>query len=388
MVTKDKQVKSTRPQTKRHFWLALSLAMFGFISISFPGSLQAQTCSGICVNLTGGSSSSGGSSTNYLTVISPAVLINDGEGCAASREVTLLLSATNASSMMISNDEDFTGAVWETYSPNYESGSVIRDANGDAIYSMEKSWTLEAGDGIKTVYVRYRSSSLNPGRVVSDSIVLDEENKCQLEEEEEEIEEEPTSTLTLIKGRRSSTVYLVTKEGYRRPFMGAPTYFTYAESFDGIEEVSDEVLMSYQVVQQMLPKPGTVLIKEPDDPRVYWTENNPDDEYHPILRWVINESVAEDNFGPFWQDYILDIHPTEIVLYERGDDIVADENFDLSGLLLREQLYGTGRVEGIGESSNIGGWQLDTSIFGQRGVIVNVLKSVGEVIQSIYSFIF
>ena len=55
---------------------------------------------------------------------------------------------------MIGNDPGFTGGVWEAY-------------------AVSKAWTLSSGDGTKTVYVKFRDSSLNVGSTYNDTIILD-----------------------------------------------------------------------------------------------------------------------------------------------------------------------------------------------------------------------
>ena len=86
---------------------------------------------------------------------SGSVSINSGATHTNNTSVTLTLSATGASEMMISEDADFTGASYESY-------------------ATSKSFTLSSGDGIKTVYVRYKDEAGNETTVtISDSITLD-----------------------------------------------------------------------------------------------------------------------------------------------------------------------------------------------------------------------
>ena len=63
------------------------------------------------------------------------------------------MGATGASDMMISNNSDFSGASWETY-------------------ATSKSWALTTGDGTKTVYAKFKSSTGDVSSIVSDSITL------------------------------------------------------------------------------------------------------------------------------------------------------------------------------------------------------------------------
>ena len=75
-----------------------------------------------------------------------SVIINSGDAHTYSSTVTLTLSASDAdsgvSAMMISNNSGFSGAVEESY-------------------STSKEWNLASGDGVKTVYVKYKDGAGN-----------------------------------------------------------------------------------------------------------------------------------------------------------------------------------------------------------------------------------
>ena len=81
------------------------------------------------------------------------ISINTNAITTTSTSVNLNLSSTGATQMMISNDPLFTGAVWETY-------------------VTIKPWTLTTGDGVKTVYVKFKKNYGNASTVVSDTITL------------------------------------------------------------------------------------------------------------------------------------------------------------------------------------------------------------------------
>lgn len=90
-----------------------------------------------------------------------AILINNDAEKTNSPIVDLILSAQHAAEMMLSNDPDFTGASFETF-------------------VTAKQWTLADeqvgpgfGDGEKTVYVKFRSITLNESDVHSATITLD-----------------------------------------------------------------------------------------------------------------------------------------------------------------------------------------------------------------------
>ncbi len=83
------------------------------------------------------------------------VAINQGSPRTSTRSVTLRMSASTGTDIMqVSNAADMAGAQWEPY-------------------QSSRSWSLEAGDGEKTVYVRFRDSGDNESAIVSDTIELD-----------------------------------------------------------------------------------------------------------------------------------------------------------------------------------------------------------------------
>lgn len=90
--------------------------------------------------------------------ISPSIIVNNGQTHASSTAVNLAISALDDVSsemkMMISNNENFTNAVWEEYSGN-------------------KSWELESADGEKTVYIKFKDWRGNISDTANDTIIFD-----------------------------------------------------------------------------------------------------------------------------------------------------------------------------------------------------------------------
>jgi len=85
------------------------------------------------------------------------VVINNNDEYASSTDITLSLSATDASGvdeMKISNIDDFDGTSAESYVDT-------------------KQWVLEAGDGEKTVYAWFKDTKGNWSGVFIDTIILD-----------------------------------------------------------------------------------------------------------------------------------------------------------------------------------------------------------------------
>lgn len=101
----------------------------------------------------GGGGGGGGSSYDTTPPTNTSISLNAGATTTSSLTVNVTLGATEASQMIISNDAGFAGASWETY-------------------STVKSWVLTSGDGIKTVYAKFRDFTGNMSTAISDTIVL------------------------------------------------------------------------------------------------------------------------------------------------------------------------------------------------------------------------
>ena len=102
----------------------------------------------------GGGGGCGGGGTPPAVPTGTSVKINSNDAQTESANITLTLAATNASTMLVSNYSNFSGAgSWESY-------------------TTSKSWTLLSGTGTKTVYAKFRSSAGGESAVVSDTIEL------------------------------------------------------------------------------------------------------------------------------------------------------------------------------------------------------------------------
>jgi len=90
-----------------------------------------------------------------------AILINNNAPRTRSPIVDLILSAEDATEMMLSNVADFTGASWEMY-VSAKEWIVLDEIVGPGF-----------GDGEKTVYVKFRSSTPIESAAHSATIYLD-----------------------------------------------------------------------------------------------------------------------------------------------------------------------------------------------------------------------
>lgn len=167
--------------------------------------------------------------------------------------------------------------------------------------------------------------------------VVDEEE----EEEEEVIEEEEPTTSGQIRTDTSPGVYSTFEDGTRRVFLNSLTYFTWFDSFDAVETVETPVMSDYALTGVMLPKAGTVLVKIQSIPHVYYLEDNPDDPYQPILRWIPDEDTAIGLFGEDWALSVIDIEPTFFTKFATSDDPLSTSDvswIDVDALRTREEL--------------------------------------------------
>lgn len=90
-----------------------------------------------------------------------AILINNNADRTNDSVVDLILSADGATEMMLSNSSTFSGSIWETY-VTAKSWTLLDEAIGPSF-----------GDGTKTIYIKFRSVTLEESNVHTASIYLD-----------------------------------------------------------------------------------------------------------------------------------------------------------------------------------------------------------------------
>ncbi|MCG2694293.1 hypothetical protein L6259_03460, partial [Candidatus Parcubacteria bacterium] len=124
-------------------------------SASETGTVSPSTtvCGRLAGDTGGGGGGGGAPAPSVITPTNASISIAAGASENLGQEAQLTLNATNATQMLVSNNADFSGASWESY-------------------SASKTWTLSSGLGKKTVYVKYRSSTGHDSSVVSDEIML------------------------------------------------------------------------------------------------------------------------------------------------------------------------------------------------------------------------
>ncbi|RMD50602.1 hypothetical protein D6827_03700, partial [Candidatus Parcubacteria bacterium] len=122
---------------------------------------------------------------------------------------------------------------------------------------------------------------------------------------EAEIVVEGVEVGDFVKAPSFSTVYYIGEQG-RYAVIDEQTFFTWKDDFSVIKEVSDEDLSAWSLAGVLLPKPGVVLVKIQSDAAVYALEENPDNEFSPLLRQIPNEEIAKALYGENWADYVID----------------------------------------------------------------------------------
>ena len=102
----------------------------------------------------GGGGGAGSTPGDTTPPTSTSVVINNGAAATTTASVTLTLGAVGASTMIVGNTSDFVGSSYVTYTTSL-------------------AWTLTSGNGVKTVYAKFKDAAGNISGVVSDTITLD-----------------------------------------------------------------------------------------------------------------------------------------------------------------------------------------------------------------------
>ncbi|MBT7928723.1 hypothetical protein HN682_02225, partial [Candidatus Peregrinibacteria bacterium] len=237
--------------------------------------------------------------------------INQAISKTDSQEVTLSLNSPDATTMAISNNEDFLGASFVDY-------------------TATSSWTLTEGDGTKKVYVKLRTA--NGGtKVVTDFIELTDQGFDQ------EVEECALLTIgQAYKTEDSPSVYYITEANNedgtidptvactKRAFTSSKIFFTYFNSWGEVEVVGSDILDNIPkntlgfMPQGPLynPKYGA-LVKVVTDPKVYLLLGT-------NKHWITSETVFEA-LGYTW-DWIEDVAAGLLDKYTSAGEITYTDH--------------------------------------------------------------
>ncbi|MEK7183471.1 MAG: hypothetical protein AAB776_02430 [Patescibacteria group bacterium] len=142
---------------------------------------------------------------------------------------------------------------------------------------------------------------------------------------------------TFIRGLSFPDVYYIDGSLFRHPVFNEAIYFSYRDTWDDIEIVSDVTLPTLLIDGVVLPKPGVVLVKIQSVPKVFAVFQGEDGSTE--LRWLSSEEVAAGTYGANWADYVIDIPPTFWDKFTFGKPIVEPFEVDLTIMKKRDDLH-------------------------------------------------
>jgi hypothetical protein len=147
----------------------------------------------------------------------------------------------------------------------------------------------------------------------------------------------------LITSYSYPAVYYIAEDGTRRPFINEETYFTYFDSFEEIQIVTDATLSVFNLGAPMLPKSGVVLVKLQSDPKVYAVDATEDGDS--ALRWVPSEEIAKELYGDAWAQYVVDLPVFLFPRFISGEDMTGLEDVELEEMKERDKLHARAKTK-------------------------------------------
>ncbi len=277
-------------------------------------------------------SSDDDTSTPVTSSDSSASLLTPTEG-----EWIMSGSATN-----ITWSSDAEGASYATLSYSLDNGATWVEIVRNTLNDGEHTWmtpSVEADEVLVKVALTDLADDIatdvSEAFVLSSSADADDSDDTSSEDDATDID--GISAGTFIKTAGSSTIYFVDSSLSRRPFFDAQTFFTYADDFSDVVEVSSETLAKFSMGAPMLPKAGVVLVKIQSVAKVYMVEEALGGSS--VLRWVTSEAVAEEMFGSDWSSYVLDVDSTLFTRYTLGDDVDTAFSVDRDMMKMRMHLH-------------------------------------------------
>ena len=204
-----------------------------------------------------------------------AITINNSAQTTDKQKVNLNFNVENAELMAIANNAEFEDVSFEKY-------------------NSTKDWKLTEGNGLKTVYAKFRSAQ--GGTIIySAQIILTGQNTDAKDEVVIETINDNTNCPLIkeqaYKTTTNKTVYYITSNCTKRAFQRSDIYFTYFTSWKDVNLTDSKTLNL--VANDNLgfmpwgskydPKYGA-LVKTVTDPKVYLLLNN--NKY-----WITNENV-------------------------------------------------------------------------------------------------
>lgn len=121
---------------------------------------------------------------------------------------------------------------------------------------------------------------------------------------------------TLIKRSDLTTVYYYMNGG-RYTFPNEKTFKSWYKDFSKVTMVTADELAAIPLVDNVVVRPGTYLVKITTDPKVYAVEPGG------VLRWVKTEDVAKGLWGNMWASWVIDVADGFFTNYTIGNDLAT-----------------------------------------------------------------
>lgn len=179
----------------------------------------------------GGGGGGGSSSKDTAPPRNTSILIHNGDAKTASSTVKLTLTARDEDRklyMQISDSANYTGAPWKTF-------------------TTTSSWTFSQGNGLRTLYARFKDSKGNVSGTVIDSIVLEEANAPAYVAPQTQTTTKPTTQtsghtfkLNMGMGAKGSEVVELQKR------LRSAGFFTYPTNSGYYGQITTNAVTQYQ----------------------------------------------------------------------------------------------------------------------------------------------
>lgn len=275
--------------------------------------------------------------------------INNDSESTTSRQVTLNITAQNASGLSIFSDPNSLSNDWLPF-------TGVADI----------SWQLPEGLGEKTVCIRLRSDTQTISDTTCQTITLvsgeqtptaedvTDDSLVTIKEPRHEfygyfmlntllnlnltistdknlfpadMQNDLCPPETLIKlasdnnqnTDKDTTVYYCGTDGMRYVFPNEATYFSWYTDFSSIQIVSPDTLTLIPIGGNVTIRPGSFIARFDYDENLYAVAPNG------FLRQLTSESVASQLYGPDWQANIVDLSDALWPNYQLGEAIFEDD---------------------------------------------------------------
>lgn len=129
-------------------------------------------------------------------------------------------------------------------------------------------------------------------------------------------------TGTLVKAVSTPGVYYIGSDGKKYGFPNGETFKSWYTDFSQVITISDQEFNSIPNGDTFVTvRPGTNLVKFKNSPKVYAVENGA------VLRWLPNEQIAKDVYGPNWSKSVIEFSNNLLDSYRLGDEIKNTVNY-------------------------------------------------------------